>query len=191
MIREPIPDDPKQQLESIKDLSIYERARRVILARVSFMCLEIVQRRRRFGCNLSLQGLFTNGWSLTYGISMKLTMVVELIGRVCSELLFGAYGRIGIYVFQDLTWSSNEVINTSLCWAKQYGSMSASGGIRTSRANPGPLIKDGWVFLNTNGSVRSDERYAAAGGLLCDHEGNLIVGFSSYLGSCEVIDAEL
>ncbi|KAH1045577.1 hypothetical protein J1N35_036361 [Gossypium stocksii] len=94
-------------------------------------------------------------------------------------------------IFQDLTWNSDEVINTSLCWAKQFGSVSASGGIRKPRSSPGPLTKDGLVFLNTDGSVRSDEKYAAAGGLLCDHEGNLIVGFSRYLGSCEVIDAEL
>ncbi|KAH1046922.1 hypothetical protein J1N35_037706 [Gossypium stocksii] len=53
-----------------------------------------------------------------------------------------------------------------------------TGDIKKLRLSPNPPIKDGWVFLNTNGSVRSDERYAAAGGLFCDHEGNLIVGFS-------------
>ncbi|MBA0871854.1 hypothetical protein Goshw_000613 [Gossypium schwendimanii] len=33
--------------------------------------------------------------------------------------------------------------------------------------------------------------FAAVGGLLRDHNGNWIVGFTRYLGNCEVIDSEL
>ncbi|MBA0778184.1 hypothetical protein Gotri_006078, partial [Gossypium trilobum] len=48
-----------------------------------------------------------------------------------------------------------------------------------------------WVCLNTNGSVRIDEGFAAAGGYVIDHKGEWIIGFARYLGNCSVLEAEL
>ncbi|MBA0820368.1 hypothetical protein Gohar_022194 [Gossypium harknessii] len=45
------------------------------------------------------------------------------------------------------------------------------------------------VFFN--GSVRIDDGFAAAGGFVCDHNGEWIFGFNRYLGMCTVVDAEL
>ncbi|MBA0697759.1 hypothetical protein Goari_021285, partial [Gossypium aridum] len=48
-----------------------------------------------------------------------------------------------------------------------------------------------WVSLRTNGSVRLDEGFAAAGGFVCDHNDGWIMGFYRYLGNCTVVEAEL
>ncbi|KAH1074053.1 hypothetical protein J1N35_026381 [Gossypium stocksii] len=93
--------------------------------------------------------------------------------------------------FQGLSWSTDVVIKASLCWAKQHVSVSGSQGIRTSRSDFAPLSLDGWVYLNTNGSVRNVDRYVVARRLLRDHDGTWIVGFRRYSGNCEVMDLEL
>ncbi|MBA0874014.1 hypothetical protein Goshw_010368, partial [Gossypium schwendimanii] len=48
-----------------------------------------------------------------------------------------------------------------------------------------------WVYLRTDGSIRLDEEFAAAGGYVCDHNGGWIIGFCRYLGNCTVTEAEL
>ncbi|MBA0731830.1 hypothetical protein Gogos_015953, partial [Gossypium gossypioides] len=69
--------------------------------------------------------------------------------------------------------------------------MSDSQGIKFSKSNFVPGSSDGWVYLNTDGSVKSVDMFAVAGGLLEDHNGNWIVGFTRYLDNCEVINSEL
>ncbi|KAG8493011.1 hypothetical protein CXB51_012640 [Gossypium anomalum] len=54
-----------------------------------------------------------------------------------------------------------------------------------------PDSLDDWVFLNTDGSVNYENMFAAAGGLLRDQKGAWIVGYTRYLGICEVIVSEL
>ncbi|MBA0580435.1 hypothetical protein Gorai_022651 [Gossypium raimondii] len=83
------------------------------------------------------------------------------------------------------------VITASLCWAKQYVSVSGSHGTKFSISNFVLVSLDGWVYLNTDGLVKSVDMFAAAGGFLQDNNGNWIVGFTRYLGNCEVIDSEL
>ncbi|KAK5786696.1 hypothetical protein PVK06_041339 [Gossypium arboreum] len=47
------------------------------------------------------------------------------------------------------------------------------------------------VHLTTNGSVRTVDRFAAAGGFVCDYNGECVFGFNRYLGMCTVVDAKL
>lgn len=47
------------------------------------------------------------------------------------------------------------------------------------------------MCLSTDGSVRHDEEFATAGGLIRDRKGKWIVGFSRYLGNCTVTKAKL
>ncbi|MBA0585625.1 hypothetical protein Gorai_016393 [Gossypium raimondii] len=83
------------------------------------------------------------------------------------------------------------VVKASLYWAKQYVSLSGSQGIKISRSDFVPVSSNCWVYLNTDGSVKYVDMFATGGGLLRDHNGTWIVGFTRYLGNCEVIDSEL
>ncbi|KAH1072108.1 hypothetical protein J1N35_024436 [Gossypium stocksii] len=94
-------------------------------------------------------------------------------------------------IFQGLSWSTEDVIKASLCWAKQYVSVSNSQNIKTTSLDFVPLPSDGWGYLNMDGSVRNADRLATAGGLLRDHNGTWIVGFTRYLGNCKVVNSEL
>ncbi|XP_016732429.2 uncharacterized protein, partial [Gossypium hirsutum] len=93
-------------------------------------------------------------------------------------------------IFQGLSWSTDEVIKNSLYWAKQYVSMSKSNGSKLSSMVFDPGYPDGWVYLNIDGSVKYEDMFAAAGGLLRDHQGTWIVGFTRYLSSCEIDNLE-
>ncbi|MBA0842294.1 hypothetical protein Goarm_002129 [Gossypium armourianum] len=53
------------------------------------------------------------------------------------------------------------------------------------------LVDSNWVSLRTNGSVKLDEGFAAAGGFVCNHNDGWIMGFCGYLGNCTVVEAEL
>ena len=48
-----------------------------------------------------------------------------------------------------------------------------------------------WTTLNTVGCVNIITNAASGGGLLRDHIGNWIVGFSVNLGSCSILEVEL
>ncbi|XP_017604367.1 uncharacterized protein LOC108451147 [Gossypium arboreum] len=48
-----------------------------------------------------------------------------------------------------------------------------------------------WVSLRTDGLVRLDEGFAAAGSFVSDHNGGWIMGFCRYLGNCTMVEAEL
>lgn len=54
--------------------------------------------------------------------------------------------------------------------------------------NPPPLGK--WK-LNTDGASRGAQQLAARGGVIRDHEGNWMHGFTSNLGSCGAMESEL
>ncbi|KAK5776841.1 hypothetical protein PVK06_044806 [Gossypium arboreum] len=48
-----------------------------------------------------------------------------------------------------------------------------------------------WVILKSDGSVRFDDGFAAAGRFLSDHNDGWIIGYCRYLGNCTVVEAEL
>ncbi|MBA0810110.1 hypothetical protein Gohar_002130, partial [Gossypium harknessii] len=48
-----------------------------------------------------------------------------------------------------------------------------------------------WVYLSTGGAVVRDSGYAAIGGVVRDHDGNRIVGFTLFLGVCSPFEAEV
>ncbi|KAL2936646.1 hypothetical protein RDABS01_006994 [Bienertia sinuspersici] len=53
----------------------------------------------------------------------------------------------------------------------------------------GPVY--GWVALNTNGAAKGCPGPAGGGGIMRDHVGRCIAKFSTYLGHCTAIRAEL
>ncbi|CAI0469994.1 unnamed protein product [Linum tenue] len=60
--------------------------------------------------------------------------------------------------------------------------------VRRSSWQPPP---DGWVKLNVDGSVKGDPPSSAIGGVARDPTSNWIAGFSTHVGLCSVLEAEL
>ncbi|CAN1162799.1 Putative ribonuclease H protein At1g65750, partial [Linum perenne] len=56
------------------------------------------------------------------------------------------------------------------------------------RWEPGP---DGWIVLNSDGSVHQQTGRAAAGGLIRDSGGRCLLAYSMNLGSCSITRAEI
>ncbi|CAN1743736.1 Putative ribonuclease H protein At1g65750 [Linum perenne] len=50
---------------------------------------------------------------------------------------------------------------------------------------------EGWVVLNTDGSVRSERSKAAAGGVIRNYDGRFLYAFCANLGNCSIMRAEL
>ncbi|MBA0800863.1 hypothetical protein Gohar_011275, partial [Gossypium harknessii] len=48
-----------------------------------------------------------------------------------------------------------------------------------------------WVLLNSDGIVKLDLGIGAAGGVVCDRNGDWIFGYDRHLGQCSVFNAEL
>ncbi|KAL1112044.1 hypothetical protein V6Z11_D02G102300 [Gossypium hirsutum] len=115
-------------------------------------------------------------------LNLRNQQAVNLMGGVNWACFFGIiiwrmWKNQNLRTFQGLSCSINEVVKASLYWAKQYDFVLVSS--------------NGWVYLNTDGSVNYVDMFAAGGGLLRDHNRTWIVGFTRYLGNCEVIDSEL
>ncbi|CAN0906439.1 Putative ribonuclease H protein At1g65750 [Linum grandiflorum] len=50
---------------------------------------------------------------------------------------------------------------------------------------------EGWFTLSTDGSLRSSQRNAAAGGVIRDDRGSLVKAFTMNLGCCSIARAEM
>ncbi|KAK5792497.1 hypothetical protein PVK06_033612 [Gossypium arboreum] len=54
------------------------------------------------------------------------------------------------------------------------------------------MAREIWMqLIPTDGSVKHANTYAVAGGILRDQKGVWLLGFTRYLGNCEIIDSEL
>ncbi|KAH1113690.1 hypothetical protein J1N35_007068 [Gossypium stocksii] len=117
---------------------------------------------------------------------------MRLSGRVNWPCLFEIiiwrlWKNRNLRIFQGLSWSTNEVINVSLCWAKQYVSTFRTKGTKPSWTDLIPDSLDSWVYLNTDGSVKYEGIFAATGGILRDQKGIGIVGYTRYLGFVKLL----
>ncbi|MBA0581048.1 hypothetical protein Gorai_023240, partial [Gossypium raimondii] len=86
--------------------------------------------------------------------------------------------------------SSEEVIKALLIWAKQYVSVSKLHANKSSPSFVVPSSLDSWVYLNTDGSVKSVDKFIVIGGQR-NQNGKWIIKFNRYLGNCAVLDYEL
>ncbi|MBA0748071.1 hypothetical protein Gogos_004925, partial [Gossypium gossypioides] len=77
-----------------------------------------------------------------------------------------------VFIFQRKTWSSSETIKLSISWAKQFSSVFKNELMEGYEFSVGEQLIGGWTFLNTDGAVQKKSRNAAAGGVICDENGN-------------------
>ncbi|MBA0581885.1 hypothetical protein Gorai_024047 [Gossypium raimondii] len=76
-------------------------------------------------------------------------------------------------------------------WAKQYIFISKIAFHKLHSYLHSSPLANSWVCLRTDGLVRLDEGFAAAGDYICDHNGGWIIGFCRYLGNCTKTEAKL
>ncbi|MBA0808629.1 hypothetical protein Gohar_024353 [Gossypium harknessii] len=83
------------------------------------------------------------------------------------------------------------IIKVFYSWARRYvtASKTLSHNSRTPLASS-PLARN-WVCLSSDGSIKIEDDFAAAVGLLRDSNGAWIFGFYRYIGNCFVMDVEL
>ncbi|MBA0784357.1 hypothetical protein Gotri_001941, partial [Gossypium trilobum] len=95
-----------------------------------------------------------------------------------------------LFIFQNISWVVTEVVKASSCWARQYETH--IGGCKRNNLNSNLVNNsdDTWVFLSTDGVVARDSGYAATRGVVRDHNGNWIMGFTRFLGVCSPFEAE-
>ncbi|CAN1790041.1 Putative ribonuclease H protein At1g65750 [Linum perenne] len=128
---------------------------------------------------------------------------------ICSQINSGnglLFGIICWYlwkvrnerIFTDKRSSPAEVVARAASWSYSVTTalestrvLPGANRIRTE-ANiawePGPI---GWVSLNTDGSVVQNQRKAAAGSIVRDHEGLGLLAFTMNLGFCLITRAEI
>ncbi|KAK5833153.1 hypothetical protein PVK06_016966 [Gossypium arboreum] len=116
-------------------------------------------------------------------LNLRNQQAVKVVSGVIWPCLFGIviwrlWKSRNLRIFQGLSWSTGEVIKTSLCWAKQYVSVSRSKGTKPSWSDLIPDSLDGWVYLYTDGSVKYEDMFAAVGGLLRDQKGTGIIRYT-------------
>ncbi|MBA0701465.1 hypothetical protein Goari_005524 [Gossypium aridum] len=96
-----------------------------------------------------------------------------------------------LFIFQGLTWTSNEIAKVSFNWAKQY-ELSLLGVQHTSHLTDSHVALEGtWVNLSIDGAMARENGNASTSGVLRDQYGNWILGFRHYLGRCTAFEAEL
>ncbi|MBA0874644.1 hypothetical protein Goshw_019981, partial [Gossypium schwendimanii] len=90
-------------------------------------------------------------------------------GRANWVCLFGLlawciWKNYNLFVNQDITWSSNEIIKES---------------------------NRNWVHINIDGVVQLDLGLVVAGGVVCDENRDWVFGYNRYLGKCSIFYVEL
>ncbi|MBA0575383.1 hypothetical protein Golob_024045, partial [Gossypium lobatum] len=90
-----------------------------------------------------------------------------------------------------ISWSSREIIQVYLSWAKQL--FSAPGAYFKGSFKP-PVEEESFedsIFLNTDGVVQLESGNATARGVVHDANGDWIFGYNRRLGKCSIFNAEL
>ncbi|KAH1047641.1 hypothetical protein J1N35_038425 [Gossypium stocksii] len=96
-----------------------------------------------------------------------------------------------LYVFQDKSWSSREIIQGSYSWAFHFFSSSQEVSFGWHDQLNNDYNSEDQVHLFTDGAVQLDSGFATARGVLRDKEGRWIIGFHLFLRKCSVFNVEL
>ncbi|KAK5832764.1 hypothetical protein PVK06_016567 [Gossypium arboreum] len=89
-------------------------------------------------------------------------------GEVDWKCLFGIiiwriHKNSNLFIFQGATWSNNDTIKVSYCWAKQFlMSDNRPMGMFWASIFCSNSFRNG-IYLNTDGSVKLEDGFAVAG----------------------------
>ncbi|MBA0732595.1 hypothetical protein Gogos_016671, partial [Gossypium gossypioides] len=70
-----------------------------------------------------------------------------------------------LFIFQNISWTTTEVVKASSCWAQQYESQIGGCKRNNPSSNSANNLDDTWVFLSTDRAMARDSGYAATRGV--------------------------
>ncbi|KAA3488041.1 LINE-type retrotransposon LIb DNA [Gossypium australe] len=114
----------------------------------------------------------------------KLVVPLEEQPRIKRE-----FGKIEIFIFQNIDGSPLESLKHHSAGHKTLSHYHKTKGLESRGTNN--ICSDKWVHLSSDGAVARIFGDAAAGGVVRDQDGNWILGYTHYLGSCSPLEAEL
>ncbi|MBA0810472.1 hypothetical protein Gohar_002466 [Gossypium harknessii] len=97
----------------------------------------------------------------------------RLIGNAFLGYSHGAYGKNhNLFIFQGTSWSNIDMIKVSYNWARQF-MMSARSPTRSPQAPKAcSNFLRNWVYLNTDGSVKTADDFGSTEGTMRGQYGN-------------------
>ncbi|KAH1074751.1 hypothetical protein J1N35_027079 [Gossypium stocksii] len=107
-----------------------------------------------------------------------------------NKVVWRIWKNRNLFIFQNLSWSTTEVVGNLRCWVRQYESCMGITKRNNHSPSSGTISDDSWIFLFTDRAVAKDLGYVASKGVARDHKGNWIVGFSRFLGVFSPFEVE-
>lgn len=117
----------------------------------------------------------------------------------CEVLWVSLFGLIiwriwknrNLFIFQNISQPATEIIKASLNWTGQFEA--SQNNAKPKSLNPyfKEHSKERWVHLFVDGAMERDTEKSTTGGVIRDMDGNWILRFNHYLGSCTLFEAEL
>ncbi|CAN1163124.1 Putative ribonuclease H protein At1g65750 [Linum perenne] len=121
-----------------------------------------------------------------------------------TRLVFGVtawalWNRRNQWIFNDERETVSGVCNQDKFWVHLYSlswkalqvSQEAPGIARQAHLIGWRPTGEGWVSLNSDGSLYTNPSRAAAGGVLRDGDGRFLAAYAANLGTCSIMRAEL
>ncbi|KAK9020938.1 hypothetical protein V6N11_010950 [Hibiscus sabdariffa] len=100
------------------------------------------------------------------------------------------------WVFNGFPLSTDSILHKSVTWARYY----TDSWMLKERVSPGNALPphahwerldEGWVCLNTDGTVSSSTGYGSIGGIFRTHDGSWLLGFNKSVGVTQSFQSEL
>lgn len=148
--------------------------------KIFYMSFGIVWLRRKCGC-MSFQLINKTGSLLThfkYGylliyFATCICRSVESFGHVSLDLIaWQIWKNRNLYIFQNITWSSLEIIKTSFSWLQQFKSSQRFFKAYSPNLCHHSHTEGRWVHLFSDCCMERVIRRVATGGVLRDKDGN-------------------
>ncbi|KAA3488057.1 RNA-directed DNA polymerase (Reverse transcriptase) [Gossypium australe] len=81
-----------------------------------------------------------------------------------------------LLIFQNIDWTSLELIKSSLSWAQNFEAFNTSPKLNVTPPEHLQHRSENWIFLFSDGVVARDSGNGAAGGVVRDRNGNWVLG---------------
>ncbi|MFQ6628479.1 hypothetical protein Gotur_006685 [Gossypium turneri] len=155
--------------------------------------------------------LYGNNFAAVGGIvrnrNRKWILGFNVLLGSCSVLEVGLWGildGLGILVdwgydhvliqtdsLEGISWSNDDSVKVSYSWAYHFALSGKALTCSTQILTHCTHLVGNWACLNTDGSVRYGNDFAAIGGTVRNRNGKWILGFNVLLGSCSVLEVGL
>ncbi|KAA3453503.1 reverse transcriptase [Gossypium australe] len=130
---------------------------------------------------------------LTTNLSCHLKLQDKGINWSClfRIMAWRIWKNMNLFIFQNIHGTSFELVKASLSWAQNFESIIIKPKVVVIFSGAQQHCFENWIHLSSDGAVARMFGNAAAGGVVRDRDGNWILGYTHYMGSCSPLEAEL